>query len=81
MEKEKEAKCRNAILLEKSHHGLSLEQIGLTVSTRHAWLGASLDGIRKCNCCKPTVVEIKCPINGKDLDPKSAFLLRTLEEI
>ena len=26
-------------------------------------------------CCDPTVVEFKCPFNGKDLDPKIAFLL------
>ena len=37
-------------------------------------MGASLD-IRKCSCCDPTVVEFKWPFNGKDLDPKIAFLL------
>jgi hypothetical protein len=44
------------------------------VSKRHRWLGESLDVIRKCKCCEPRVVEVKCPFNGKDPDPKSAFL-------
>ena len=41
-------------------------------------LGASQDGIRKFHCCDPSVVEIKCPFKGKDLDPKIAFLLPTV---
>ena len=51
------------------------------MSKRYSCLGASLDGIRKCKCCvccEPTVVEFKCPFNGKDLDPKSAFLLESV---
>ena len=78
IEKEKEAKLSYTKLLQKCHHGLSLEETGLLVSKRYSWLGASLDGIRKCKCCKRTVVEFKCPFNGKDLDPKSAFLLESV---
>jgi hypothetical protein len=78
--KENEAKLSYAKLLEKSHHGFSLEETGLLVSTRHSWLGASLDGIRKCKCCVPRVVELKCLYNGKDLDPKSAFLSKNVNE-
>ena len=41
----------------------------------YSWLGASLDGVRKCECCKPITLEIKCPYKGKEMDPKMAFLL------
>ena len=51
-----------------------LEETALTVSTEQSWLGASLDCVRKCKCCEPRVVEIKCPYTGRDLDPKAAFL-------
>ena len=33
--------------------------------------------LKKFQCCDPTLVEIKCPFKGKDLDPKIAFLSPT----
>lgn len=53
---------------------MSLEETGLLVSENQSWLGASIDGITKCKCCEPRVVEIKCPFTGSNLDPKAAFL-------
>lgn len=57
---------------------LRLEEPGLLISRQYSWIGASLDGIRKCQCCDPSVAEFKCPFTGKDLDPKIAFLLPTI---
>ena len=63
---------------EKKHCSFYLEEPGILISSSYSGIGASLYGIRKCQCCEPTVVEIKCPFKGKDLDPKIAFLLPTV---
>ena len=63
---------------EKQHCSFDLQEPGLLISRSCSWIGASLDGIRKCQCCDPSVVEIKCPFKGKDLDLKIAFLLPTV---
>ena len=54
-------------LNEKKNCSFYIEEPGLLISSSYSWIGASLDGIRKCQCCEPTVVEIKCPFKGKDL--------------
>ena len=59
----------------KKHSSFKLEEPGLSVSLEHPWLAASLDGIRTRSCCEDALVECKCPFNGKDMDPKTAFLL------
>ena len=63
---------------EKQHSSFELEEPGLLISRQYSWIGASLDGIRKCQCCDPSVVEFKCPFTGKDLDPKISFLLPSI---
>ena len=75
IKEESNAKFYYSKVCEKQHSAFKLEEPGLLLSTEYSWLGASLDGIRKCSCCNPAVVEFKCPFNGKDLDPKNAFLL------
>lgn len=69
------AKCYYSKVREKQHCSFAFEEPGLIISKHYSWIGASLDGIRKCQCCDPTAVEMKCPFKGKDLDPKVAFLL------
>ena len=64
--------------MKKKHCSFDLKEPGFIISSSYSWTGASLDGIRKCQCCDPSVVEIKCPFKGKDLDPKIAFLLPTV---
>ena len=59
----------------KKHAHLQIEEQGLLVDTENSWLGASLDGVRTFACCKPITLEIKCPYKGKQMEPKSAFLL------
>lgn len=72
---ENNAKFYYSKVSEKQHSSFELEEPGLLISRQHSWIGASLDDIRKCQCCGPSVVELKCPFTGKDLDPKIAFLL------
>ena len=60
---------------EKQHCSSEFEESSLIISRHYSWIGASLDGIRKCLWCDPTAVEIKCPFKRKYLDPKVAFLL------
>ena len=78
IKEEENAKFYYSKLNEKKHCSFYLEEPGLLISSSYTWIGASLDGIRKCQGCEPTVVEIKCPFKGKDLDPKIAFLLPTI---
>ena len=78
IKEEENAKFYYSKLNEKKHCSFDLEEPGLLISSSYSWIRASLDGIRKCQCCEPTVVEIKCPFKGKDLDPKIAFQLPTV---
>ena len=61
--------------IQKQHCSFEFEEPGLIISRQYSWTGAILDGIRKCQCCDPTVLEIKCPFKWKYLDPKVSFLL------
>ena len=78
IKEEENAKFYYSKVNEKKHCSFDLEEPGFLISSSYSWTGASLDGIRKCQCCDPSVVEIKCPFKGKDLDPKIAFLLPTV---
>ena len=49
---------------EKQHCSFEFEEPGLIISRHYSWIGASLDGIRKCQCCDPTVVEINAHLKG-----------------
>ena len=78
IKEEENAKFYYTKVNEKKHCSFDLEEPGLLISSSSSWIGANLDGIRKCQCCDPMVVEIKCPFKGNDLDPKIAFLLPTV---
>jgi len=43
------------------HLNFSLSKSGLVIDPNYPFLGASPDGTIKCACCKPGVLEIKCP--------------------
>lgn len=51
------AKFYHSKVSEKHHCSFDLEEPGLLISSSYSWTGASLDGIRRCHCCKPSVVE------------------------
>ena len=74
IKEEENAKFCYSKVCEKQYCSFEFEEPGLIVSRRYSWIGASVDGIRKCQCCDLTSVEIKCPFKRKDLDPKIAFL-------
>ena len=78
IKEEENAKCYYQKFSEKQHCSFDLQKPGLLISSSYFWIGASLDSTRKFHCCDPSVVEIKCPFKGKDLDPKIAFLLPTV---
>ena len=77
---ENSAKFYYSKVTERQHCSIELEEPCLLISGDYSWIGASIDGIRKCQCCDRAVVEIKCPFRGKDLDPKIAFLLPSVGE-
>ena len=77
-EKEDEAKTCYCRIMKKQHIKFGFSETGLVLSPDHGWVGASPDGIRECYCCEDTLVEFKCPYTGRDMDPKSAFLLDTV---
>ena len=64
--------------MKKKHKKFTMEEPGLVLSGEHGWVGASPDGIRKCSCCPVTLIEIKCPFKGYNMDPKDTFLLDTV---
>ena len=43
------------------HNGFDVKDSGLVINHTWAYIGASPDGIVKCNCCTNGIVEIKCP--------------------
>ena len=78
IKEEENAKCYYSKFSEKQHCSFDHQEPGLLISSSYSWIRASLDGIRECQCCDPSVVEIKYKFKGKDLDPKIAFLLSTV---
>ena len=49
-----------------SHHkNMQFVETGLYVMKDHPYIGASADGILKCDCCGTFLVEIKCPLFSK----------------
>ncbi len=43
------------------HEGFEVNDGGLFINPEWGHIGASPDGLVKCNCCMKGVVEIKCP--------------------
>ncbi len=43
------------------HAGFEVNDSGLVINPTWSHIGASPNGLVKCNCCTPGVVEIKCP--------------------
>ena len=75
---EQDAKDASIKIMKKKHANLTIEEPGLMLSEEHGWVGASPDSIRKCACCPDTLLEIKCPYKGADMNPKEALLLETV---
>ena len=50
----------------KEHPGFSVCKSGLVIHPLYPHMGASPDGLIKCRCCGPGVLEVKCPFSCKD---------------
>ena len=48
------------------HSGFSVSCSGLVINTSYPHMGASPDGIIKCNCCGTGVLEVKCSFSCTD---------------
>ena len=48
------------------HQNLQLSENGLYINPKWPFIGASPDGIVKCDCCAEGVVEIKCPYKHRE---------------
>jgi hypothetical protein len=58
---EREAANKLIELLHKTHMNIHVTECGLYLSVERSYLGASPDGVVTCECCQPTLLEIKCP--------------------
>ena len=69
-----EDKARDQYVRIKSeeHESFECRHSGFLIDEKRPYIGASADGIATCNCCKPRVLEIKCPYKYKDVDPMEA---------
>ena len=45
------------------HHNLRVERRGLQLDETHPFIGGSVDGVVLCDCCEPSILEIKCPFS------------------
>ncbi len=52
------------------HPNFKVSQTGFHISQSHPFMGASPDGISKCDCCGIGVIEVKCPCKSDFGDVK-----------
>ena len=52
--------------IKPKHYNLNVSRAGLKLDDTHHFIGASIDGLVKCSCCKPAILEVKCPYSIKD---------------
>ena len=57
--------------IKDDHSELSCTLSGLCVNPKYPHLGATPDGIVKCDCCGNGLIEIKCPYKHKESHPHS----------
>lgn len=49
------------VLIELGHKNVMIKSCGFYIDKNKQYLGASPDGIVTCDCCPPSLLEIKCP--------------------
>ena len=54
----------------KFHHDVKISNQGLMLHKIYKFIGGSVDGIITCSCCRPAVLEIKCPYSIRDGNPE-----------
>ena len=75
---EPHAKRKFVSLMTRKHNKFKYFDSGLHVMKEYPHIGASPDLIVECDCCGPSLVEIKCPFTSKDEKP--SVKLEYLEE-
>ena len=43
------------------HYNLKVTRAGLRLDEDYHFIGASIDGLVECSCCKPAILKVKCP--------------------
>jgi hypothetical protein len=56
---EAEARQKYTAILSLIHQNLTVSTCGFYISTSHAFIGASPDGLVNCSCCGEGICEIK----------------------
>ena len=69
IENEQNARERYLEQMKDEHTELSYTSSGLRVNPKYPHLGATPDGIVKCDCCGNGLIEIKCPYKHKQSHP------------
>ena len=64
----------------KNHKNAKIESKGLILSESLPFVGASLDGYATCECCNPSVIEIKSPFRLRETGLAAVSVLEYLDE-
>ena len=70
-EHEPAARRQYSSLMKKNHRNFETSLSGLMIDPSLPYLGATPDGISKCDCCGQRIVEIKCPYKYRLVSPDS----------
>jgi hypothetical protein len=78
IDNEKKAATLCCEALATDHDNVELIETGLFISKDRPFIGASPDGIIKCDCCGSCLLEVKCPFNhkGKVIDESVPYLIK-----
>ena len=55
------------------HHTMKVTETGLIIDHANPILAATPDGLIRCECCLPAILEIKCPYNIREKDVITAW--------
>ena len=53
----------------QNHGDFEMHTVGLLISTKYPFLGATPDGVVSCSCCGSGLLEVKCPYKYRDIIP------------
>jgi hypothetical protein len=67
---EPEARQKYVQEAKKKHRNLQVHESGLCVVAHQVYVGASPDGLVRCDCCGEGVLEIKCPFSVAHTNPE-----------
>ena len=65
-EHESDALKEYSDLMGRTHANVNVQKAGLWLCKQYPFLGASVDGVRTCECHCDRIIEVKCPFSYKD---------------